>query len=356
MPRLRRAAPLVLAALLASPGSATASPTAAARTSPQDPPAPAPTLLSVREIWSGAPHCAFTDLARWRGRWWCVFREGERHVHGRDGGVRVLVSDDGESFSSAALLQEEGVDLRDPKLSVTPDGRLMVLMGGSVYRERALVDRRPRVSFSADGESFSDPAPVLESGDWLWRVTWHEGVAYGASYRSAADPWSLVLHRSEDGVAWRPVAALDVPGRPNETTLRFLPDGRMIALIRREGEDRAGWIGSSAPPYTDWSFRPAGPRLGGPNFVIADDGSMWAATRTYGDAMRTALFRMSVDGLAPALELPSEGDTSYPGMVLDGEVLWLSYYSSHAPPEGGASSAGTRIFLARVRLPPSAPR
>jgi hypothetical protein len=45
----------------------------------------------------------------------------------------VLVSSDGQQWASAALVDESGVDLRDPKFSVTPDDRLMIVAGGSVY-------------------------------------------------------------------------------------------------------------------------------------------------------------------------------------------------------------------------------
>jgi hypothetical protein len=60
------------------------------------------------------------------------------------------------------LLSEEGIDLRDPKLSVTPDERLMISMGGSVYEGKDLVDRQPRSAFSEDGETWTDPIPRHE--------------------------------------------------------------------------------------------------------------------------------------------------------------------------------------------------
>jgi hypothetical protein len=54
-------------------------------------------LVSVARIWDGGAHNAFTDLIRWRNRWYCTFREGDAHVGG-DGRIRVLVSDDGETW------------------------------------------------------------------------------------------------------------------------------------------------------------------------------------------------------------------------------------------------------------------
>jgi hypothetical protein len=52
---------------------------------------------------------------------------------------------------------------------------------------------------------------------------------------------------------------------------------------------------------------------------------------------------MTATSYEPVLELPSGGDTSYPGMVWHEGILWMSYYSSH---EGKTS-----IYLARIRLP-----
>ncbi len=33
-------------------------------------------LVEVRKIWDQGPHNAFTDLVRFKNRWFCVFREG----------------------------------------------------------------------------------------------------------------------------------------------------------------------------------------------------------------------------------------------------------------------------------------
>jgi hypothetical protein len=86
-------------------------------------------LVDHRKIWDAGAHNAFTDLIRWHDRWWCTFRESEGHVGG-DGGIRILTSADGAKWEAAALLTEKDVDLRDPKLTVTPDGKLMLNCGG----------------------------------------------------------------------------------------------------------------------------------------------------------------------------------------------------------------------------------
>jgi len=81
--------------------------------------------------------------------------------------------------------------------------------------------------------------------------------------------------------------------------------------------------------------------FGGPN-AIDCAGRWWAAGRWMVGPPKTVLAAVDWDGgtLEPALEFPSGGDTSYPGMVWFGGELWVSYYSSH---EGKAA-----IYLARV--------
>src|SRR5215210_8488957 len=78
---------------------------------------PTARLISVKKIWDQAPHCAFTDLAFWKGHFVCAFREGRAHV-ATDGKIRILSSPDGDSWSPSALLVLDGFDLRDAGLSM----------------------------------------------------------------------------------------------------------------------------------------------------------------------------------------------------------------------------------------------
>ena len=165
--------------------------------------APQKYLISVERIWDRAPHSAFTDLIEFNGKLFCTFREGTGHVPGKEGTngtIRIIASSDGQNWQSVALLAEEHVDLRDPKLSVMPDGRLMVLVGGSSYEGEKLGVRRTRVSFSDQtGTRFSAPKPIVveakirTEADWLWRVTWQRGVGYGVIYQSGGEEFKAHL-------------------------------------------------------------------------------------------------------------------------------------------------------------------
>ena len=125
--------------------------------------------MEVRTIWDSAPHNAFTDLVRHQDRWWCVFREAETHGS-LDGAIRVITSTGGVSWESAATLQSSDEDLRDPKLTITPDGRFMLSAAGRPHQPKPHT-YQSYSWFSPDGRAWSDAVPVADPDYWLWRVT-----------------------------------------------------------------------------------------------------------------------------------------------------------------------------------------
>jgi len=309
-----------------------------------------PEGVKVRKIWSNNQYNAFTSLISFKGTFYCAFREGESHVYGKDGVTRIISSKDGISWESVTLLEKAGYDLRDPKLSVTPDGRIMVIIGGSVYKDKVLVSRLTHVSFSdRTGKKFSDPKPIRISDgtktntDWLWRVTWHNKTGYGVVYQ-LGEEWSISLLKTMDGINYDLVTRLKVDGKPNETTLRVMPDGEMLMMVRREGGNREGMWGRSNPPYKEWKWSSLGTRLGGPDFIAMADNLLISGTRVHDKKEAgVALFSGDRSGnFRKVLLLPSGGDNSYPGFVKRDDKLYVSYYSSH---EGKAS-----IYLAEVPL------
>jgi hypothetical protein len=309
------------------------------------------TLISVERIWSRAHHNAFTSLVRLNGTYFVTFRESEAHVYANNGAIRVLASLDGQNWESVAYIFKKGVDLRDPKLSVTPDGRLMLLMGGAIYRGKENLRTSSLVSFSdKTGKHFSSPRhiqidPKVRSAfDWLWRVTWHKGKAYGVLYQRKAQG-QLHLLQSTDGVHFALVTTLHFPGFPNETSLTFRGD-QMIALVRRDGKtDARGFIGISQPPYKKWHWKKLSERLGGPALLVLPNGKLLCGTRYYrtGFTNRTVLAKVTPDGgFSRLITLPSGGDCSYPGLLVDDSLLVVSYYSSH--------EEKTSIYFARLWL------
>ena len=302
-----------------------------------------PKLVEVRKIWDQAPHNAFTDLVRFRDRWFCVFREGAGHVS-PDGALRVLTSTDGQKWESAALITSPDSDLRDAKITVTPDGQLM-LSGAGAWHDKSKHTHQSLAWFSADGRTWSQQHAIGDPDFWLWRVTWRQGKAYGIGY-GCRDDRSVRLYSSADGKKFDTlVERLHDESYPNETSLVF--DGSTCyCLLRRDDKGAHGLLGVSQPPYTKWEWKDVGAKIGGPQMIRLPDGRLLAAVRLYGSA-RTSLAWIDpqTGRLTECLRLPSGGDSSYAGLVLHEGLLWISYYSSH---EGKTS-----IYLAKVELPPA---
>jgi hypothetical protein len=300
-------------------------------------------LVDVLKIWDRAPHNAFTDLIRFDGRWYCVFREGQAHVS-PDGALRVLTSSDSRNWSSAALIRSTTADLRDAKLTITPDGRLM-LIGAAALHQPAPSHHQTMAWFSDNGRDWTEGAKIGDADVWLWRNTWHKGQAYGIGY-GTADRKFLRLYRSRDGQNFETlVENLQDRGYPNETSILFLPGDDALCLLRRDADSKTALLGHSTPPYTDWSWKDLGVRIGGPHLLRLPDGRIVAGGRVHDGNVHTGLCWLDPEAgtLTEFLALPSGGDTSYPGLVWHDGLIWVSYYSSH---EGRTS-----IYLARVRVP-----
>jgi hypothetical protein len=315
-----------------------------------------PEKIEIQKIWDQAPHSAFTDLLRFNNAFFCTFREGPGHVSGANGTARVLKSQDGKSWQSLASFKMEGMDVRDPKLSVTPDKRIMILLDVETYKDGKVDTRKPFVSYSdINGNTFSqpvasvvDPAIAVKS-DWVWRVTWHNGTGYAIDYQ----PDVIYLVKTTDGKHFQNVSKIDVDGRPNESTIRFDKNGKMYVLIRREDGDKRGILATSDTPFKTWQFNKLEQRLGGPNFIFLDDQTLCIGSRYYPSDMseqknlskhQTAVFITDLKGktLKTIPVEQSGGDTSYPGMLVYQNQLWYSYYSSH---EGKTS-----VYLAKIPL------
>jgi len=311
-------------------------------------------LVDVRKIWDRGTHNAFTDLVRFKGRWFCAFREASGHGS-NDGNIRVITSADGKDWTSTALISTPDPtkpDMRDAKLAVTPDGKLMLIAAG---RDVNYYNYLTYTWFSDDGKTWSKPTAVGDEKVWLWRITWHEGICYSLAYH-VNGTW-LRLYASKDGRDFKTLVEKLTPSpqgsRPGEPVLAFEGD-TVVALVRQEGKRPSSLLGVSRRPFTDWRWKDLDFHLGGPHLIRLPDGRYVAGGRKYysdsdGKVTKYSTVLLWLDPKAATmtefLELPSGGDTSYPGLVFHDGLLWVSYYSSHERHKA-------RIYLAKVQLPP----
>jgi len=313
-----------------------------------------PALLSVEQIWDKAPHNAFTDLIRFKDQWVCAFREASAHKGGvKDSRMRVLASADAKAWESVGELTDPRGDIRDAKMAVLPDGRLMLLTAIQLFDQKSGQKHQSIAFFTRDLKTWEGPVDVGEPNVWLWGIKFHKGVGYSIGY-ATTEMGRVQLYQTRDGVKFERVGEplkVDAPF-PNENAIFFDDDDTARLLLRCDprGDDKTAlaYVGSARPPYTDWTLKRASLRMGGPALTRTPDGRLLGAGRLYVPKPRMALFWIDPESatLTECLTFPSGGDTSYPGLVWRDGVLHVSYYSSH---EGKA-----KIYFARVSMPAAA--
>lgn len=307
----------------------------------QSPATPAITFFSATEIRNQAPHNAFTDLLEYKGYVYCCFREASSHIPGSNGITKILRTKDGATWDDFATLQQEGIDLRDPKLSVMPDGGVLCLMIGSRYdttqKPSRFLGMMPYVAFMGSSRQFTAPEqPVITNNNngnhCIWRLTWYKGTGYGIDYGNGG---TVKLVKTTDGKTFEKITALNIDGSPNEATIRFDANGKMYIVVRREEGDTNGVLAIGAAPFDTFSYHRLDSRLGGPDFIFSPDGQkLLIGTRLfYPDGQKTGIMVTDLTGKRIKTILLEQGgnwDCSYPGMLIKNKQLWVSYYSSHA--------------------------
>jgi hypothetical protein len=311
---------------------------------------------TTQKIWSDGLYNTFTDVTQFDGRWYVAFRASTTHgipPAGQPGGsVRVLQSDDGQTWTTAALLSDGG-DLRDPKLLVTPANQLMVMAGSLSQTE--VNTMQSYAWFSNNGSTWSAPQTIGDPNYWLWRGASNNGTVYAVGYGPIDGNEDLRLYTSSDGTNFQTLAS-NLTNRPEhtdvtETGLVFLRNGTAVMLAR----ETSGYtlIGTSTGDYTDWNFVDTHKVFESPDLIELPDGRIVAAGRMYkyingklNEYTSLSWLDPIKDTLKPFLELPATtGDAGYPGLAWVDNELWVSYHS-----QVGTGSV-CDIYLAQVAIP-----
>jgi hypothetical protein len=329
------------------------------------------TVESVRKVFNDGNHNAFTDLCRFRDRYYLTFRScPDGHHVFTSSRVVILSSGDGERWEQAHAFSVSDRDVRDPHFLVFGE-TLFVYTGAwlcdpaeapSAWTEKQDVnDHLGYCAWSGDGRVWQGPR-FLEGtyGHYIWRAAAHGGKAYLCGRRKRAfartaggrdaDPiMESALLESDDGFVWKH-ASLFQESYGSETAFLFEREGSILAVARSK-EPRPAQVCRSHPPYHHWSRTDLDRNIGGP--LVAKWGDrvlVGGRKRIDPKNPRTMLYWLIDDRLQEIAELPSGGDNSYPGFVQLSETRGLlSYYSSH---EGsGTVLAPSAIYLAELRLP-----
>jgi hypothetical protein len=342
------------------------------------------------------------DVVRHDGRIYLGWRTAPDHFASEQTRMYIVSSTDEMQWRFEAEFSA-ATDVREP--------RFLSLNGGLYfYLARLGTDRlafQPMgMSYSAlatDG-TWSPLAPFYRDGFIAWRTKVERGVPYMLAYFGGEHeylfdqiPLDLQFLTTSDGVNWRGVNSTNPTvyrGGGSETDFVITDDGSLLAVVRNEGGDDTGWgsliCRAPASDITQWSCHHDARKFDSPLMFWHDGEAYLIARRNVtvtGDfdlnrrdlsyvqqavqyeldyrerPKRCSLWRwdQTTDRIVFILDLPSRGDTCFPGIVDEGSGDFAIYnYSSDIDGPDLTWRLGqlgpTYIYRTLLRFTPNGPR
>lgn len=328
---------------------------------------PAARLDWVQKVTEDSAHHAFTDLAYWKGAFYLCFRTGTSHGS-MDGIIQILRSADARTWELCGTLDTFGDD-RDPHFTATPD-ILFVYFGvwdlrhgdGSSLPDRGSI--RTHAASTTDGQTWSKIKGLYEPGWWMWRVLQHNGIFYSAAYtaiRPTPKERELRLLTSPDGWNWSMATLIANKDMPSESALWMETTGALRLITRMSTAINTAMAFRSDPEHLQWTAAPVGTAIHSPVVAQWKDRIYLAGRGQKDKGYVTRLWELTGDRAVERLTLPSSGDTSYPGLIVDPATppeavqpaLLISWYSQHeCCPPSQKSCKKADVYVGRIVLEP----
>jgi len=311
------------------------------------------------------------DVVDHDGARYLAVRTSRFHWASRQTRLVVLRSTDGGGTWSTEADLRPGRDAREPRFLVV-EGRLLLYFFEAGTNPFRFEPGRIMALHRDDDGTWTRPVSVSPDDYVVWRTKTVDGVPYMVRYRGGEDAFSrgearveVELLTTDDGYEWRPVD----PDRPvvhtggcGETDFAFDAAGDLWAVMRNEAGER-GVFGSllahaPADDVTNWSTVDDPRKFDSP-YVFSHGGEVWLLGRRslgWGGRYDLGMCRGRRDLQLPlyqlaywvtpkrlslwkvdrdrscidwVADLPSCGDTSFPGIVWDGpDTLVVYNYSS----------------------------
>lgn len=304
-------------------------------------------IVTSKVYGDGSTYCAFTSLIKKDSIYYLAFREAQTHVSEGDFGViKILTSVDGEKWVVFQTISKPNVDLRDPNLSVSPKGAVILLCGARMkHNQGYYITKTLFADMKRGGFSSLQNISLPDSLDdkycaWCWRLSWTGKTGYTIEYQHYGKNQKVDLLKTKDGKKYKWVASLDVPNVPSEGVVRVAEDGKMTAVVRTS---KNGFIGHSTYPYKQWQWEEIPLFVGAHDVSIEDYKFVCASRKHTSQGSKTCVYYGSPNNnpFSRSVLLPSGGDTGYCSVLKVEDEWWVSYYSSH-------ESQKPSIFLAKI--------
>ena len=319
-------------------------------------------IANVRRVFHNGEHNAFTDLTRFRDRYYLTFRScPDGHMVHPTASVVIMTSDDLKTWKQVHRFNVKHRDTRDPHFLIFKE-RLFVYTGtwysGETSIDRDKYDLNLHLGYAAwsdDGEKWQSPIMLDGTfGHYIWRGAVYGGKAYLCGRRKINFEVSVkgegrqiesLMLESDDGFVWRKRAVFR-PVEGDETAFQFEDDGTVFAIGRGYGTEPA-YLLRASKPWTKWERKRLDRYIGSP--LLIRWGNRWVVGGRKLQGPKTSMCWLIDGKLHEFAELPSGGDTSYPGFIeLTPTKAVMSWYSSHERDENGRQI--TAIYMADLEL------
>lgn len=308
------------------------------------------TNLQQLSVWNKAPFNSFTDLIKYNGSYYCAFREGSTHTS-YDGKIRIVTSTDSKTWNSFCLLSLKNEDLRDPHFFIDSNNILSLSTSG---RQK---NSRENFLYKFQNGTFADNGQInADSVYYLWSFSKFNNSIYSIGYNvyqpcySTLNSNDLKIRLFKNGNeacgifdslplhSWITSAFVC----PSEASMVFTPDSTLIAIVRDQDVLGYSHIGISKYPFTNFTWKKFPYYIRGPKLALLPDGRLFIAGASLINLYETyyAIVNPANDYAVETVKtFPSAGDSGYPGVIIEGNSVLISYYSSH---EGNA-----RVYIDR---------
>lgn len=279
-------------------------------------------FAKVYTIAKSSLHLAFTDITKFQNKWYIVSRFSEDHGPREFGHIIIFKGDNLLKWELDEIFMQNEYDLRDPKIFVT-DNSLHLHFHSTIINPYGLI-RNDYISRynnkSVEWETAKKINKHTSEKSWFWRIGYENLNYFTVSYMTN-EP--LRYFTSKDGLNFDFVREFKIREGLAEPTIRFV--GKDIFMLIRDTKGKA-LLGRSDDIMEDWKFKEL-PLInfGGPN-LIAYENFLIISGR---DDHKTKLFSYNTysEEFKELFVLPSYGENGYPGMFIDQDRLYMSYYA-----------------------------
>lgn len=312
------------------------------------------------------------DLCRCGDRWWLAWRTAPTHFASASARVEVSSAPSIDGPWTHETTVAFGADVREPRFVEGDDGALHLFVMELGTDPKRFQPRRTHHLRRSDDGTWRASELDAAHGFVPWRIRRLHGRWAMLGYRGGEsmygprpkDP-AVQVRWSDDLDTWD--LPVDIHRGGIECELVELADGGLVGVTRNEGPVRFGGDVVSGPSVDRLAARPIRRKLDSPNLFLWD-GEPWLVARrqvAFGGSYdlapswvpgaarirvdqaltsvtrkRSALWRLDLDALdadperadaaiVHVVDLPSRGDTSFAGVVVedDGSVVVADYTS-----------------------------